>query len=345
VYLLPLLLLLFAISRWRAAPNIKRHMAATAWRRWLGLAGILLLVINVAYYFHHSFFSVQQLPQQSQAFKQLAARLSWFNVVPVPLPYDYVTAFDMLQLHKEQGGGPIPQHTFSGVSILGRYYTVGPVWYYYLVSGGLKVPLFFMLLMVAALARWWGSGRFTWLAGRYLFLWLPALYFLLVLSLTNPFQIGLRHALLFFPLLYMGLAPVAQQLWQQYRRLFWGAIAVTMALWFSFWPNMIAYTNELLWPKKSTYKYLYHSTVSAGHTKKYLQQYLTDHPDFQQADSLPRTGKFAATLESIAHPQDREKLDWLRHHFEPVGTYRHTILLYHISKEQWQAAGFGPSAK
>jgi hypothetical protein len=96
------------------------------------------------------------------------------------------------------------------------------------------------------------------------------------------------------------------------------------------------------------YKYLYHSTVSNGHIKVYLKDFLEAHPAFSMADSVPRPGYFAISLESLMHPLDPEKLSWLRYHFEPYGTYRGTILLYHITPaqlQQWrqqQAAGKAP---
>lgn len=344
VYVLPLLALLLAVQRLFNKEPLVGPIKPFA-LRWAGMLLVVLLVINVAYYFHHAFFPVGQMPQRSQAFQHLVQALQPIRHWLVPLPYDYVSGFDLLQYNAERGGGPYPYYSFVGVNILGKYFSKGPVWYYYIVSLWWKLPALVLISVGAALLWWWRS-RQRWLyTRRYWFVWMPALVFFLILSLTNPFQIGVRHALLIFPMFYMGTAPVMNWCWQHIRRLWLAAVLATLALWVSFWPNMIAYTNELLWPKRSVYKYLYHSTISHGHTGKYQVEFMKRNPEFQSADSVPRTGHFAVSLETLMHPFDVDKIAWLRNNFEPYGTYRGTILLYHITPAQLQQFRQRQSAK
>jgi hypothetical protein len=290
------------------------------------------------------FFPVSELSAYSHTMQQLKQSLQGIAAWPVPLPYDYVSAFDLLRYHGDLGGAPHPDNTYGGVSVLGHYYTRGPVWYYYLVSFGVKLPLLMLLLLVTALLLWWRSGRAWVLLKRHLFVWLPPLFFGVMLSLTNPFQIGIRHALVLFPFLYLVVG-YATRFWMLRRPLFLrGALVIQFLFLLNFWPNMIAYSNELFWPKHLVYRYVNDSTIDYDQSVVYLNRFLSEHKDYQLPPHQPGPGKFAINVRYLTASYNRFGYEWLYKHFEPVGHYMHNVLLFEISEASLREKGLAPAA-
>lgn len=328
VYTLPMLLLLFWL-----APAQRRTSVGGWLRRWAGTLALVLLVINAAYYFKGSFFRWQQLPQTSQAFQRLAAGTPWLQALPVPLPYAYVSGFDALKKNAEFGGGDTNDNSFSGVYVAGHYQRTGPVWYYYLVMWLYKWPLLCWLLLLGTLLWWLRHAQRWQLLRRHAFLWFPPLFFGLVLSFTNPFQIGIRHSLLLLPFLYLLLLPAAAWCWQRLARWWQAAVLLHALSLLSYWPNMIAYTNELWWPKAKAFLLMNDSSISYGNSRRLLTEFLRQHPRYRQPGATPVAGLYAIDIERLGTSLNTYGLDWLRNHCEPAGHYRHTVILYHITPQ------------
>lgn len=331
LYAIPLCMLLFVI-----APKQANHIRIAAWKRWLLLLFIVWLFVHVAYYFQHSFFPVAQLPQKSTAFQQLAAMLSSFSQWPVPLPYGFVSGFDLLKYNEQLGGGNGPIYSFLGVYFNETYFARGPVWYYYGFVFMYKWPLYawaMLLLAVGLLFRNMGS----WLYWRQrVFWWMPLLVYGLLLSFVNPFQIGMRHALLLFPFLYLLVGYAANWCWARYQKTTRLLLLLYTLSWVSYWPNMLSYTNELLWPKHLAYRKLFDSSISYGHAKPYLDRFLQLNPEYKRPTSTPAAGKFAIDLETVAAPLNAHGLQWLHTLKPPHAHYMHVVLLYEVTEADLQ---------
>lgn len=333
IYIVPLLVLLFLLAGKKSASEISYSKPWNTWQRWMLLFASVLFVINMAYYFQGSFFSIQHLPQRSGAFQKLATQFSWLGNFPIPFPYSYVSGFDYLTFNKELGGGDKDINSFLGVFILGNYYTRGPVWYYYLATALFKLPLFTWVMM--SITSWWifKSKKVLLLLRKHIFIWLPACCYFFILSFTNPFQIGIRHALLIFPFLYLGISYAVLFVYEKWRKTFRVIMVLHVLSLLSFWPNMIAYTNELILNKAMVYRYLYDSSVVYGNAPPYLKRFLKLHPEYTIPTATPAPGKYAIDLESVASPLNTYGLQWLHKNFAPTGHYMQVILLYEISPE------------
>lgn len=295
------------------------------------------LVINAAYFFQGSFAPIGNWPTKSTTFQQVSNLLQPIHSWPSPLPYHYVASFDELSYHAAYGGGPKDENTYVGISVLQHFQTHGSVWYYYLVAFVVKWPLLIWLLLFASVLY---AAKKTTLQKLYkwIWLWLPPLFFLVVMSFKNPFQIGIRHALLLYPFLYIFLAIAIKQ-WQIHKR---NLLNTLLGLHFIsiivFWPNLIAYSNELIWPKSKVYQYINDSSIYYMHNQLFAEEFIGKHPEYTLPDSLPKPGKYAVPMEWIASDWDTWKLAWLKDNFEPEGLYLHTILLYHVTQEDLQKA-------
>jgi hypothetical protein len=106
---------------------------------------------------------------------------------------------------------------------------------------------------------------------------------------------------------------------------------------------MIAYTNELFWPKKIVYRYLNDSSVSYQHAGPYLKKFLAANPDYRLPGAVPAPGKYAVLMEYLANEHNTYGYKWLYQHFEPSGHYLYNIALFEISEADLKKKGLVPA--
>src|SRR6185436_610284 len=119
-------------------------------------------------------------------------------------------------------------------------------------------------------------------------------YFLIQLGIQNNVQIGIRHALMVYPLLYVLCGFIVNTLFFQKREKLLGSLIVIYSLitYYYFFPNLISYSNELIPLKKDAYKVIADSNLDFGQRWDALKEYLKHHPDVQIVTPEPKQGKF-----------------------------------------------------
>lgn len=159
--------------------------------------------------------------------------------------------------------------------LLGRLSVSGsPV--YFLVAFLLKTPIPFLILLVSALVMLRSSPQ-----REFVTLWLvfPSALFFGVASLSD-LQIGLRHLLPIFPLLFLIAAEAGGRLWRHERlgpRLLLGLLALGMAVDTArAHPHYIAYFNQLIGDPDAAIDYLADSNLDWGQELRHLDGYLRD---------------------------------------------------------------------
>ena len=331
IYWLPMLLMM-----WTGLIILKREAFTwrTEWKKMVICLATIFLVINAAYWFNRSFFPLGEMPQKSALFQHIHQLLKPLHGVPVPLPYDYVSAFDELKLHAAWGGSPYrgDEATFMGVYLHGQLYESGPFWYYYLHGLLFKLPLLTFLLVALSAILIWKMKKWRFLNSRLALIYLPPLLFFAIVSLTNPFNIGLRHILFAYPLIYLFTVPAIRWLLKFNKWLMPALVILQFVSFAIFWPNMISYTNELLQPKRRAYYHFGDSTINYGHIEKYQEEYLQKHPEYKRLTAEPAPGKYAVEFALIYNPRHFPVSWWIKQ-FKPAGLYRHSVLLYEITDE------------
>src|SRR6185436_480198 len=110
----------------------------------------------------------------------------------------------------------------------------------------------------------------------------------------NNVQIGIRHALMVYPLLYVLGGFIVQLPFYQKRAKLFSSLAIiySLATYYYFFPNLISYSNELIPIKKDAYKVMADSNLDFGQGWYALKEYLKHHPDVQIVTPEPKQGKF-----------------------------------------------------
>lgn len=296
---------------------------------------ILLLVINTAFFFSGTGQSFHAYTFRSDLF--LFLQKSGWSHWPLPLPVPYVEGID-LTLYLNQLGAGHPD--VSGPNyLLGESRRGDGFWYYYLVSFFFKTPLLITGLLLALpilLLR-----KKVDLPQRHLILALIGIvgYFLLVFGLTNRSQVGIRHVLMVYPLLYVVLGvwfSSASGAASKNRWLWLGMIYLLISF-YRFFPNPIPYHQEFL-PSKKVYKVMAGSNVDFGQSAFRLERFLKDHLDYRIPDSIPQPGKYIQGVDAYLGLMDRYDFPWLRQ-FTPVGQFAHGFLLFEVTESELRQKG------
>lgn len=266
IYLAPLFMVV-AVVWCFGGPKIR----GTALAKWLAAAlAVGLGTVNAGYLFAGSGEALGAYTFESDTLKAVRAALP--RQTPVPLPHEYVAAFDR-QLRDATVG--------DSSYLLGESYEGGR-WYYFLVLIAFKTPI--PLLALAALALTTGlTGRGLHRRESVLLL-LPGLVFLVMFSLFSDKQLGLRMILPAAPLLFVWIATtIARAEWKRWT--VWPLAG--LLLWFAgeslgSYPDYLAYFNQFVGGPARGHRIALDSNLDWGQDLPKLKDYM----DAEGIDSI-----------------------------------------------------------
>ncbi|HKC35829.1 MAG TPA: glycosyltransferase family 39 protein, partial [Chitinophagaceae bacterium] len=285
---------------------------------------ILLFIINLGFLFNHPGKSLDEFKMSSQAFTNL--QNSFIGSIPLPLPEPYIVGLDQTIYMNELGAGN--PNVSDANYLLGEKRTGTGFWYYYLVVFIFKTPLTALLILTGAIVFLFVRKKKQGHPSTMLFLLGMICYFLLVLGFQNNVQIGIRHALMVYPLLYVLAGFVVQLPFFQKRTKLFSSLIITysLATYYYFFPNLISYSNELIPIKKDAYKVMADSNLDFGQGKYALEKYLKEHPDVQIITTQPGSGNFVIGVNDYLDLKGDHKYSRI-YDVIPDGQINHCFLL------------------
>jgi len=300
-------------------------------RFWINLGRLFVLgiivafVINLGYIFNSPGKSLNDLKLASSSFKTL--QNSFIGSVPLPLPKPYIEGLDMISYMNELGAGH--QYVSDANYLLGEKRTGKGFWDYYLVIFVFKTPLISLLLLIAAIVFLFVRKEKQGHPSTMRFLLGLIFYFLIVMGFQNNVQIGIRHVLMVYPLLYVlagfiTTLPVFQKRLKLYTALI---VIYSLATYYLFFPNLVSYSNELIPVKRNAYKIMADSNLDYGQGHIAAGKYLEKHQDIKVADTISAKGKFILGVNDYLDLRGDHKYSWLSS-FKPVGHVNHCYLLF-----------------
>jgi 4-amino-4-deoxy-L-arabinose transferase-like glycosyltransferase len=292
----------------------------------LVISGIVLLfIINLGFLFNHPGKSLDEFKLASQSFSEMQS--SFIGSIALPLPEPYIVGLDQTTYMNELGAGD--PNVSDANYLLGEKRTGTGFWYYYLVIFIFKTPLTALLLLIAAIVFLFVRKKKQGHPSTMLFLLGLIFYFLLILGFQNNVQIGIRHALMVYPLLYVLAGFIVQLPFFQKRiKLFSSLIIIySLATYYYFFPNLISYSNEFIPIKKDAYKIMADSNLDFGQGWYALQKYLKSHPDVSIVTDKPQSGKFVIGVNDYLDLKNDHKYFWM-YNLKPVSHINHCFLLF-----------------
>jgi hypothetical protein len=262
-----------------------------AWRCWIRQAGQLvamlslaLFLLNAGYLFKGSFQPLKKYTFQSQTLsgrdpsdrkagiRHNRFRNTLLGELPMPVPHAYLVGIDMQKKDFEDGYWSY----FRGE------WRHGGWWYYYLYGLAVKVPLGTWLLALLAIGL--AVARPDCRAARRdeLFLLIPFVLILTLVSSQTGFNHHLRYILPILPFAFILISRVGRLVVQGaiWLRLVAGAaLTWTVVASLTVFPHNLSYFNELVGGPAGGGKHLLDSNIDWGQDVILLRDWLRQHPE------------------------------------------------------------------
>jgi Dolichyl-phosphate-mannose-protein mannosyltransferase len=336
VALFPLLgLLVLVYDLPRLIPSIRRRRWGLL-GRYLGKTLLLALlflfvaaaVINLAFLREYTFRPLHEYEFRSDFFQAIQRGAGGMEWLRVPVPYPYVQGLDRVIDKERTGQGH------------GKIYLLGELRHpegfpgYFLIAYALKTPIAMQVIFVLSLAllirRWTWAGVLR----KEQILLVPLLAFLVYFNFFYQAQLGLRFVLMTIPLLHIlsGRLGQAAQGWSSLKRGLLGVGLASIALsTLSYYPDYLAYFNEIVWDRRTAYRYLADSNLDWGQSETFLRDYLAAHPEAIVDPTVLSAGEVIVRVNSLVGiTEDPERYAHLREDCFPDATIGHAYLLYRL---------------
>lgn len=324
VYDLPRLIACLRRRRWRL---LGKYLARTFLLAVLFLL-VVTAIINVAFLREYSFRPLGDYEFQSGFFQTIQTWGRGIGWLRMPVPYPYVQGLDRVMDKERSGQGH------------GKIYMLGELRHpegfsgYFFAAYLLKTPIATQLIFAVSLVlliRRWSPAR---VRRSEQFLLVPLLVFLVYFNFLFQAQLGLRFVLMTYPMMHIlsGRVGQAAQGWSfGARAVIAAGLAAIVLSTVSYYPDYLAYFNEIVWDRRTAYRYLADSNLDWGQSDRSLREFMASHPeavleptDLTKGEVIVRVNNLVGITENPA------RYAHLREDCLPASTIGHAYLLYQL---------------
>lgn len=332
-------LMAFDLSAWSRAMHDDKSVGVFILRYIkYGIVAVLvsILIINVGFLFNHTFTAFGDYTFSSRFFQDVQNRNLFLNQIPVPVPYPYLQGIDLIRFNEQTGS------SYGNIYLLGQVSLLDGFPGYFIVASVLKLPIATQaILMLALVVYFFRKDRKMGFFNNEIFILLPVAFFTIYLNFFYNTQIGIRHFLPVFSLLYVFSGSLFIE-WRDFsvvqKSLSWGLIMYLFISAFSYYPYEISYFNEIVWNRTQAYKYLADSNIDWGQSENELWGYISNNPEAVYQPGKIQSGQIIISVNDLVGITiDPGKYAWLRDNFEPDDTIAYAYLVYNISPAEIDA--------
>jgi hypothetical protein len=305
----------------------------------IGKYAILFLFVNwliicTSHLFYQVFLPIKEYSFIGNGFTGLQSFLVKFMPgFPVPLPSSYIKSMDAVMYFNDLGGGV--KGSLNGAPYILGEHNVNGFWYYYFIAIWFKVPVSTLLLWIGAIFFFFRNFCKKTFFTNDVFVILPVIYFLVYLNFFYSAQVGIRHILIIFPLLFILAGKIISAIIALRKQFIIYILLVyqTVSV-FSYFPHFLPYTNEFILDKKFAYKKIADTNICYGEGLGFLKKYLAKHPDAVYLPERPVIGKVVLEVNEMLDMNIAtvHKYDWAKS-LVPVDHINSQYLVFNISDE------------
>jgi hypothetical protein len=205
-----------------------------------------LLVVNVGFLFNKTLTPLDQYSFSSTPFRSVQSSAGVLGQLPLPVPYPYIQGLDMVVEHERTNSN------HGWIYLLGRLRQGEGFAGYYFYACLYKLPLATQaILLAAAVAYVVRRRRFHFFKNEAVLFW-PTVFFAIYFNFFYRAQIGIRHFLVVFPLLFVlsgSLLEKGAALTKAMAAALSVAIIAAILSALSYYPHFLPYFNELVWDR------------------------------------------------------------------------------------------------
>jgi hypothetical protein len=318
--LVPLCLIALTIGAWKLNSGVRDMLRGVGLTALIGV--LATLCICAGYLFSDIGIPFAAITPSSSMMQRALAVAPGLRL---PLPQAFLSGFDLVR--------SLDRTTTWNVHLLGHYYPNG-IWYYFFVVWVLKTPLSLLAAGMAGVGS--GLARGTLFRAFWSIFLLGSLVgFLAFFSFYFRTQTGLRYVLMCAPLGYLLAAPELGRWAQSAGRgaiLVGAVVALALLETGGYFGNQLSFTNLVILPKKSAYRWIADSNVYWGQNDSRNWKILEAHQvtdRFEPPHILPGVNVFR--LNTIpGFWENHAQHQWVRENLEPKRHLNHTYLWYEV---------------
>lgn len=293
-----------------------------------------VLVINIGYLFQKTFQPFSSYAFRSELLKSIQSEVDFI----VPTPYPYLEGLDYVFYAESTSAD------YGNIYLLGKISEIEGFKGYYFIATALKTPIASQVVLWIAFFVYIRKkeNRKTFLQDEWFLVWLVLFYSIYFNFFYNA-QIGIRYYLVVFPLLYVLAGSVFRQ-WAEFtvqqKKIAWVFGLYLVGSVISYYPNYLAYFNEIVWDRKMAYKYLADSNLDWGQDRYVFEEYIKSHLEVKKMPDSPypfkKTKIFYLRVNELVGVSTAppDAYAWLMENFEPTGMIAPSYLLWEITPEQ-----------
>jgi len=292
---------------------------------------INIFIISSSHLFYQMFMPLGDYTFVSEPFKKLQQLLGF---LPVPLPSSYVQSMDAV-IYFDSIGNDAPDSISNPAYILGIYNPHG-IWYYYFVTLFYKLPIPAILIWTTTLLLFFKNFSKQSFIKTGIYLLLPVLFYMVYLDFFYATQLGVRHILIIFPVMFVLSGSFFKWLDDQKKKwIIYLLVAFQTISVFSYFPHFLPYTNEFIWNKKMAFKKLGDTNLSYGEGKKFLENYLLENKEAVFAPDSIISGKIVMDANRVLglntpFGETKNKSTWVKD-LTPVDHIHSEYTIYDIT--------------
>lgn len=290
---------------------------------------INLFIINAGFLFYQTGKPLSEYVFVSNMFNSVQQKLSFFRNIPLPFPSPFLIGIDSVKYVDEKGGGYI-ENSFPIVSILGFHEPGKSYWFYYIVTMFFKTPIPTLIFFLITFFYLFKKNNWSFFVANELFLFIPFIFFFAIMSFTNNIQMGVRHILFLYPLLYI----LCGKLFSHIKSRFSQILVLGCCVWilisvFTYANDFIPYTNEFIPDKKLAFKTVGTTNIDYGQGHAAANEYVKSHPDVRFAGPEPGKGKFIIHQGNYQDIFSEHTYTWIQK-YPPYGHVKYVYLLIEV---------------
>jgi len=337
VYLYPLFALIAAVRFFAELSRVetarRRKFVWENLTRFFRISAVLLLlslaVASAGFLFEGCGMPLGAYAFRSKLFQALQSGLPVIRDLPLLLPRPWVEAFDWTRFNEVTGEYRGPAYLFGQLRR-------EPFFWFYPVNVLFKVPVALQVFFVWACVHFGcNRTRFRFVQNE-LFLIVPILFFAVYFQFLCKAQMGIRHMLVFFPLVHVFCGSLLAQALPAGRKKMVAAGALVLYLAvsvLSYYPHYLSYFNELAGDRKKAYRILADSNLDWGQNEWYADRYVRKHPGTLKNPQSPTFGRVMVSanfLTGIVMPTEYAWFKWVRENLDPVDHAAYSYLVYDV---------------
>lgn len=344
LYLIPQFILIWGLFHLCKGNSLSQIKPKLKIKFLISFMVVVWVIVNSAFLWDSIFLPIKDYKLKSDISIQLQQHLGPLAEAPTLIAYPFIEGIDWVY-HDDR-----EKITSGNIYLLGNIRSDRGFPGYYIVALIFKEPIPILIMgILAGIGIFW-RFKSNHALTKEIFLFVPVIFFFIFFSFLFNTQVGIRHLLVVYPMVYVflgSLIPLAKTYFFRLKPILtWLSIYLIVST-LSYHRHYLSYFNEFVWDRKLAYKILADSNLDWGQSQRYLEEYMLNYPEAVFEPKTPTSGKIIVAVNNLVgvFSKGHEQFRWLRENFKPTGHIAYSYLIFDISETALRSINLTPDTQ